>query len=449
MTLRRVLSAPDAAWIVAGNMIGAGIFVTPGLVAAAVPSAFGILGVWLLGGLLALAGAAVYAELGSRLPYAGGDYRYLAAAFGPLWGFLWGWAAFVLTFSAAAAALAIASIDYLGQAFPLLAGIPEGWKAPAGALLILALTGFNVAGARAAGRATVALTAVPVAGLLLLFGLGLLTGQASMRLPHPLWAAPPTSWAAALGGAMLPVFFTYSGWNAAAYLAGEMRDPEHGLARGLLAGTILVTLLYLLFNLVLLWVLPLSDLAGMPTAGTVAARRLLGPAAERGLALLISIAILGSANVTLMAGARVYYAMAEDRLAPAPLRLVNRAGVPGRALWAGGLWAALLAATGSFARLLSWSTIAILLLSSLAAASIFRLRRQAPRGAPYLCPGYPLTPLAYLAVTLAVLAACLVASPASSVVGLLIVAAGLPVYALARRRSHPPGASPPPPGGVV
>ncbi len=445
MKLRRVLTTADAAWLVAGNMVGAGIFVTPGLVAAQLPSPAWILLAWLLGGVISLAGAAIYAELGTRLPDAGGDYQYLNAAFGPLWGFLTGWTAFILTFSASAAAMAIASMTYLAKAVPALQGLTHGATAAGGALLILALTAANTAGARVAGRATAALTAVPVAGLLLLFAVGMLLGggeeagggeelgrgEEAGRGPAVPEALPSPG--LALGAALLPIFFTYSGWNAAAYVAGEIRNPARSLPRALLVGTGLVTILYVVFNAGLLWILPREILSGSTSAGTQAAKTLLGPGAERTLSALIAVAIVGSANVTLMAGARVYYAMASNSLAPRFLSGINRHGVPANALWAGGVWSALLAATGTFSRLLAWATLALLLLSALAVCAIFVLRARRADEAPYKCPGYPFTPIAYLAAALLVLGASAVAEPKEALIGMLLVAAGLPAYALVRR----------------
>ena len=436
MGLRRVLGAGDAAWLVAGNMIGAGIFVTPGLVAARLPGAAWVLGAWLLGGLLSLAGAAIYAELGARVPRAGGDYQYLNAAFGPMWGFLTGWAAFTLTFSASTAALAIAAIGYLGRAVAPTSGLPPAAIPIAGAALVLGLSAANAAGARVSKRLTAAATAIPVAGVIALFVIGFARHPDRVRWPADALAAPVEFWPLALGAALLPIYFTYAGWNSAAYVAEEMLEPERDLPRALLAGTGLVTLLYLGINAAFLCAVPAPELAGSTAAGAEAARRLLGPAAERALSALIAVAVVGSANVTLMAGARIFYAMAADGLAPCALAAVNRAGVPGAAVWTGGIMAALLAATGTFARLVSWATLAILLFSALAAASLFVLRRRGSRGAAYRCPGYPFVPAAYFMTSLVILAASTAADPLSAGLGLLVVAAGVPAFVFARRRSR-------------
>ena len=428
MTLKRVLGPVDAAWIVSGNMIGAGIFAMPGLVVGYLAGTFWPLVAWLLGGLLALCGAAVYAELGARIPRAGGDYQYLTEAFGPVWGFLTGWAAMLLTFSAAAAAMSIVAVGYLRTAVPLIGSIPDWVLAP---VFVLLLTVANLTGARVSGRTTAWFTAIPLVGLLVLFGAGLFLGDAAVRWPAASALSRP--WPLALGVAMLPVFFTYSGWNAAAYLAGELRDPGRSLPRGLLGGTLFVTIVYLLINTVFLIVIPSNRLAGSTTAGAEAARLLLGPVAERTLALLIAIAVLGSVNVTLMAGSRIYYAMAVDSLAPRALARTSRAGVPSTALWAGGIWSALLALTEKVELLVNWAAMAILLLSSLAVAALFVLRRRGKEEPAYRCTAYPLTPTIYLIFSVAVACANVVVFPMQSLYGLLILAAGFPAYLLAKR----------------
>ena len=433
MGLKRVLGTADATWIVAGNMIGAGIFVMPGLVAGHLPGAAWILLAWLSGGLLALGGAMVYGELGSRFPRAGGDYRFLHEAFGPLPAFLSGWAAFLLTFSAAASAMAIAAVHHLRQAFPALEELP-GWAGGlAGAGLILVLTAANAAGVRVAGRTTLALTALPLVGLAGLLVVGLVVGVSGVHWPARPFAPPAGSPVAAFGSALVPVFFTYSGWNAAAYLGGEVRDARRNLPRALLIGTAAVASIYLAVNVVLVISLPAHELAGSTTPVADVARRLLGPAAERVLAVVIALAILGSANVTLMAGARIYYAMAGDGLGPPALARLNRAGVPGTALWTAGAWSALLAATGRFERLFAWSTLAILLLSSLTVVSLFILRRRPAAPDTFACPLYPLTPVVYLVAALGVAGASVLYDPPGAMWGTGLVLLGIPAYFVARR----------------
>jgi APA family basic amino acid/polyamine antiporter len=240
------------------------------------------------------------------------------------------------------------------------------------------------------------------------------------------------AWPLAFGAAMLPVFFTYSGWNAAAYLAGELRDPGRNLARGLLGGTLLVTIVYLLINTVFLIVISPEQLAGATTAGADAARLLLGPMAERVLAALIAIAVLGSVNVTLMAGSRIYYAMALDSLAPRALARTNAAGVPSTALWAGGVWSALLTLTETVELLVNWASLAILLLSSLAVVALFVLRRRGGETPAYRCTAYPLPPAVYLVVSFGVACGSVAFFPLEALYGMLIVVAGIPLYFVLR-----------------
>jgi APA family basic amino acid/polyamine antiporter len=428
--LRRVLGPFDAAWIVAGSMIGAGIFFFPGIVAGRLPGWGWPFLAWGLGGFLAVCGAAVYAELGARLPRAGGDYRYLAAAFGPLWGFLSGWAAMLLTFSAAAAMMCVVAAGYLRAALPVLG--TAGSIDPIAPCAVALLTGANMVSARTGGRTTAWLTASALVGLALLFGAGLVAGRAPLRWPE---AFPEVqgSWAIAFGVSMIPVYFTYSGWSTAAYVAGEIRDPGRNLARGLLGGTLFVTLVYLAVNAIFLVAVPQADLAGSTTAGALAARRLLGPAAERVLALLIATAVFGTANVTLMGGARIYYAMAQDGLAPRSLARTTERGVPHVAVLLGGIWTGALSTVSRVETLVNWATLAILLLSSLAVCALFVLRRRGGPRPAFSCPAYPWTPLVYLAASLAVATASAVAEPLQSLYGVAIAAAGAPVYWLIRR----------------
>jgi len=362
----------------------------------------------------------------------------------------------LLSFSGAAAVMAMVAVDHVATLWPGAATSSIAWRPVIAPLVVLALTYANVAGARFAGRTTAWLTAVPVLGLVALFVVGWLKAHVETMAGTPGIAALPGNGAtssgiaaeagnpgflAALGAAMIPVFFTYSGWNAAAYVAGEIRQPRRNLWRGLLLGTAGVTLFYVAFNGLLLAVLPAASMAGSTTAASMAAYRLLGSGGEKVLAVVVALAVLGSANVTLMAGARIYYAMARDGLAPAPLGRTNAAGVPSVALWVSGIWTAFLAMTGRIEALVSWATLAILLLSSLAVSSLFWMRRRGvgateentrDGAASYRCPGYPVTPLLYLVASLAVAWASVLYDWRQALYGVLIVAAGIPLYGFSR-----------------
>jgi APA family basic amino acid/polyamine antiporter len=192
-----------------------------------------------------------------------------------------------------------------------------------------------------------------------------------------------------------------------------------------------------LLNFVLLTVIPAEELAGSTTAAARAARMLLGATGERLLSAVVAIAVLGTANVTLMAGSRIYYAMAIDGLAPRPLASINRFGVPGVALWSAGVWTAVLSLVGTVRVLVNWTTLAILLLSSLTVTALFVLRRRGAVVAAFRCPGYPVTPVVYLVASLGVAAASARDDPWEAAYGLLLVGAGFPLYLLFRRRASP------------
>jgi APA family basic amino acid/polyamine antiporter len=215
-------------------------------------------------------------------------------------------------------------------------------------------------------------------------------------------------------------------------VAGELRDPGRTLARALLIGTTAVTLLYAAVNVVLLATLG-DGLSGTFTPGADAATRLLGAGAERILALFIGVAILGSANVTLMAGARIYYAMAVDRLLPPLLGRTGRTGVPSTALWCGGLFAAAMAVSAGVNELVEWASLAIMLLSSLTVVALFVLRRRDPGGGTFRCPGYPVVPVVYLLTCLGVAVSATLYNPRRALLGVALVALGFPLYWLARR----------------
>ena len=429
MSLHRVLDRNTAAWLVAGGMIGSGIFFFPGIIADRLPGAGLPIAAWILGGLIALCGAMTYGELGARIPHAGGDYRYLNEAYGPFWGFLNGWAAMTLTFSAAAAAQAQSSLAYLERLWPQIASVPF-----LPAVIILALTATNVVGAKASGRATLLLTALPIAALFVLFAVGL--GDAELSSPGSASELPASQWPVAIALALVPIYFAYSGWNAAAYLAGEMKAPKKELGPALVLGTFAVIALYTAVNGIVLASVPAEELRGSTSAVAQAALRLSGPSAERWIAAIVAVAILGSCNVTLMAGARIYYAMAKAGQLPKLLSRTNAAGVPSTALWIGGAWACVLSLFNEMEQLVEWATLAILLLSSFAVSSLFVLRARNvgdPDG--YRVPAYPLVPALYLVISLAVAVAVLRNDPVHAGIGLAIILVGALIYpALSRQR---------------
>lgn len=434
--LVRSLGWLAAAAFVVTNMIGSGIFTVPAFVRVAAGSAPAALAVWVAAGVLGLCGALCYAELATRMPDAGGEYRYLERVFGPLWGFLSGWTSFVVGFSAAVAASALGVVAYLSPLVPgwdasrpALAGVTQG--AVAAAFLVLCLTAVHCARVRSSGRFQAVL-----AGLVILTVGGLVAGGVATGRGD--WqglvagGAPRSSWWIAL----VQVTYAYAGWNAAAYMAGEIRDPRRSLPRALLLGTVFVILVYLVLNMLFFYALPAADWEPTIAVGQLAAARLFGRGGSLLVSAIIALAMFGSVSAMTAVGPRIYYAMARDGLAPAVLGRVSDQGrVPVLAIVAQGLLAATLALTGAFEALLVYIGSSLLLFNALTVAALVRLRgRQTPPPDVFRTPLYPLPAVVFVGVTVAAWGNGLLQAPVPTGAALATLAAGALVYAVARRR---------------
>jgi basic amino acid/polyamine antiporter, APA family len=430
----RGLGVIDASLIVVGSIVGAGIFLVSPYVAQHVRSPAAFLGTWLLGGAVALAGALSNGELGGLFPRSGGEYVYLREAYGPACGFLSGWMSFLIAFPGSIAALARG----FGATLAPMLGF-AGNRAPVviGAGAIVSLTVINALGLGSGRWTQNILSSAKLAAFAGLLGLGLL-------MPHhdrasglsPLFAGGDT--AAGIAQALVPVFFAYSGWNAATYVSGEMRDPTRALGRALALGTGVCVVLYLLINLVYLRAMPLRELMATEAPARVAATRLGGEGLAAVLSPLIAVCVLSSMQASVLVGPRVYHAMAVDGLFFEPVgRLHAATGVPLVALLAQSGVALVQLVSGSFDQLLNFATVAILAFSMLtgAAVVVLRVRRPAaPR--PFRVPGGAILPVAFVLVNGWVLWSVLVGGGQASRIGLAIVATGLPAYALFRARGR-------------
>ncbi|PYQ63694.1 MAG: hypothetical protein DMF54_16030 [Acidobacteria bacterium] len=312
--LQRRLGAADAAALVVSNVIGVGIFTTPGIVCGMLPRPGAILAVWALGGFLALSGAMAYAELAALKPRAGGEYVYLREGFGRLAAFLTGWTSFVAGFSGAIAAGAIGLTSYLGRFVPAAADPTPIWSVLFGRVsvtlsrptivalaIIVALGAVHVRGIRPGSVVQDSLAAAQVFGLVLFVVLGFTLGKGSLANLAGGARPPPSSWLLAL----IPVMFSYSGWNAAAYVAEEVRQPGESVPRALVWGTTAVIAIYLGLNALYLYVLPVTELSGRIDAADVVAARLFGPIAAAALAVLAILIILASLSAMTLAGPRI------------------------------------------------------------------------------------------------------------------------------------------------
>jgi len=432
--LRRQLGLGTATSVVVANMIGAGIFTTTGLILAGVGSGWVVMLCWLLGGLIALCGALCYAELSTMMPRAGGEYVYLREIYGPLAGFLTGWVSFFAGFSAPIAASAVACAAYLGAAGVLpTSRLAERSTAVA---IVALFTALHYRGVKLGARVQNVLTAVKVLLLVGLVSVGFLRGNGSwdyLSAQGEFWGQGQWS---QIGFGMLLVMFAYSGWNASAYLAEEIRQPQKNLPRSLLLGTLIVTGIYLAVNLLFFFAAPTREISGVTTVGEVAVRGLFGAKAATVLSAMISVLLLSSLSAYLLIGPRVYYAMARQGLFfQAAARIHARFETPGLAIMAQGVCAMLLVLTGTFEQLLTYIGFALGIFPWMTVAGLLWLRKREPqRERPYRVWGYPVVPLIYLVASGSILVVAFWNRPVPSLLALLTIAAGVPVYWLIERR---------------
>ena len=443
--LVRGLGVWDAALLTIGSILGTGIFITTGDIARGVPHAGLILALWVVGGLLTLAGALTYAELGVLFPRAGGQYQFLKEAYGPLPGFLFGWGAFFIIMSGGIATLAVGFGEYLGAFVPFFStrnpvlALPfEGFVLNggqlAGALAIAVLTAVNYLGLKEGAGLQNVVTIVKVASLvgLALFGL-LVPATAAPRLTAPL---PPGNLLAALGVGMIAVIWSFDGWYAVTNVGSEMRRPERDLPRGLIAGTIAVTLLYVLMNLVYVRALSVEDMARTPRIGEAAAQALFGPLGARLITVAVLVSSFGCISSTILYAARIYLPMAEDGVFfPALARIHPRYRTPSASILAQGAWSILLAFSGSYEQLFTFVTFAVVLFHAATGAAVIVLRRRLPDAPrPYRVWGYPFVPLVFILSSAALVLNTLVEKPKESALGLGLLLLGIPAYLWWRRR---------------
>ena len=453
--LLRKLGPVDGALITIGSIVGTGIFLTTGDMAKVLPHAGLILAVWVAGGLLTLAGALTYGELGALFPRAGGIYHFLREAYGPLWGFLYGWTSFLVIMSGGIAAIAVGFGEYLGSFVPaastahVLLAVPLGgwtWRLSGGqvaaAAAIALLTGINYLGLQEGRWVQNLLTVVKIGSLVAFAALGLarpapVAGGLSAPLPFATSGASGALWAAA-GVAMIATLWTYDGWYNLTFSAGEMRDPGRSLPWGLIAGTLAVTALYTLMNLVYARALPVAAMAATPRIGETAAAVLFGPWGARLVSAAILVSTFGCLSSNILCCSRIYLPMAEDGLFFRSVAAVHpRHRTPGRALWAQGAWSMVLALSGTYEQLYTYVVFAGVLFHVATGAAVFALRRSRPEAPrPYRAWGYPVVPALFILASLALVWNTLAEKPRESLLGLGFVALGLPAYAYWRRQNR-------------
>jgi APA family basic amino acid/polyamine antiporter len=435
VSFRRVLTPFDATMVVIGGIIGSGIFINPYIVAQRLPSGPLVLGAWVAGGAIALAGALAYAELGTRAPRAGGQYVYLRDGLHPILGFMYAWALLVSIESGAVAAVALTFAQYTLR---LTGGAAGALPLAAGAILLLSVV--NGAGVKPGARVLNVFVVLKVAALATLIGAGFLFDQPTQwaRSSRPV----SDSTVLAFGTALIPILFAYGGWQNANYVAEEIERPQRTLPRSLLAGTTVVVVVYVLVNLVYLRALGLEGLAATMTPAADAAERMFGGIGRQFVTAAIAVSTFGFLDLAILAPTRVYYAVAADGAFPGRIaRLHPRWGTPVGAIALQSAWSLVLLFTGSYGELLNTVVFADWIFFGLTVATLFAYRRRQPARADgvYEMMGYPVLPAAFVAVAAAIVLSVVRADPVRAGLGALLLAAGLPVYFWnTRRRGQAP-----------
>ena len=475
----KAMTLTDATMLVAGSMIGSGIFIVSADISRTVGSPFWLLMAWVVAGVVTILGALAYGELAAMYPRAGGQYVFLRESMGPLMGFLYGWTLFVVIQTGTIAAVAVAFGRFLGVVWPDITPDRYGWfpqldvNTPGGAiqlglspqrLIALAtiwiLTWVNLRGVKEGKIVQTTLTVVKTGALAALILLGLTIGRNAEAVAanfgagnfNPVALTPV--FMIAFGSALVGSLFASDAWNNVTFAAAEVHEPRRNLPRALIYGTGLVSLLYILANVSYLSVLPLQGTADAPTViargiehatqdrvGSAVAESIFGPIGATLMAIAILISTFGCNNGLILAGARVYYAMAKDKLFFGRAGNLNRNNVPAAALIAQSVWTSLLCLTGTYGQLLDYVIFAALIFYALTTVGLFRLRKLRPDAErPYRALGYPVLPGLYIVLASAIAVILLIADKtrAQALSGLVIVLLGVPVYFLWRQAQPAP-----------
>jgi APA family basic amino acid/polyamine antiporter len=413
--------------LVVSSVIGVGIFLTPGSVANLLPHPALILAVWLVGGLLSLAGALANAELAAMYPWAGGDYVYLRAAYHPIAGFLVGWLSFFVIYAGTIATLAVGFAETLAYFFPLdVAGTTTV------AVVITVLTSWlNYRGVKISARVNTWTATAKIIALLALAVVGPLVAAGTITAGWSAGGAGTPVTASAFGLALSPVLFSYLGWNASVYVGSEIRDPHRAIPRSLFLGLAVCTAVYLIVNCAYLYALPVSELRGQVRVGEAVARVFFGAPGATLATCLILASVATCLNATILVGPRIAYAMAlDDLFFPGVQRAHATYATPHVAIVVQAVMAiGLILLLRGFPSVLDYTTFAIVLATAADTTALYALRRRYPDAArPYRAWGYPIVPALYLIANVLIAASMLVGRPLECAVALAVAATGLPFY---------------------
>lgn len=426
-TLRKELNLFDTSSIVVGTMIGSGIFLLPSFIAMELGSLWAVLAVWIVGGLVTVFGALSLAELGSIYPAAGGVCTYLRNIYGSLPAFLYAWALLLIIHSGSIAALGAAFARYAAQ----LASLTSIEQKFLSAAFILCLTVVNCLGIRGGKLLQNVVAISKIGGIVGLICILFNRSQKSTELFEAF--ADPKSHSfhfAGFGIALVAVLWAYEGWHVVSFVTGEMKEPEKSLPRGLLFGTTAVLLIYLVANVGYYHLLSVTAIQSSNALAATAAEVVLGPPGARVISILIIVSILGATNGMVLSGPRVYYVMGEVGIFPSCLgKLSPRYRTPLVALGVQGIWAAALAFCGTYEQLFTHVIFSAWIFYGLAVAGVIVLRCKNPElKRPFCVPGYPLTPLLFCAAAGGLAVNTIIGRPRSALIGLTMLASGVPVY---------------------
>ncbi len=443
-SLKRELTTFSAMALVVANMIGTGIFTTTGFLATDLGASPLVLGIWVVGGVVALAGCLVYAELSINLPRSGGEYVYLREAWGPIWGFVSGWVSFFAGFSAPIAAGGLAFAAYLSYFYPSLSPtsshallhsgvrwihLGNGQLLAVGVILVFAVV--NILGISLAANLQNMLTLLKIGVLSAFLSLAFIVGRGSWHhFVQPAVRVSTHDLALQFAVSLTFVMFAYSGWNAATYVAEEIQTPQRSLPVALVGGTVLVIVLYLACNVAFIYALPLEKLKGVLPVGSVAAQALFEGRGGAIFSAMMAAALLSCISAMMIVGPRVYYAMAQDGcFFPSAARVHPRFRTPVVAVLFQTLATVAMVLTGTFEALIYYIGFMLVLFAALATAGIFRLRkRQNWRTLPAVDRWFPLIPVTFLVASSGMLVSTIRLRPTESFMGLLTVCFAAALY---------------------
>jgi APA family basic amino acid/polyamine antiporter len=452
--LIRQLDLFDSIMVMMGIVIGSGIFVTTGIMAKTIPSTGLILLAWVIGGLLTLAGALTYAELGSALPEAGGQYVYLKEAYGSLVAFLFGWIVFLVYMTGGIAALAAAFSEYFGALLPKLStqkilfsidfhffhySLSTGQLVAVFAILFL--SALNYIGLVFGKLVQNLFTVVKISTIVFFITLGLALGKGTPFLVsfRPVGGGIRFGeLVAGFGVALVAVSWAFDGWNNVNFVAGEIKNPKRTLPRALILGTLGITLLYVLMNVVYLYALPIHEVQGTVRIAERAAGVLFGGSTQILVTIAVLISVFGALNGSILAGPRVYYAMARDKLFFKRASQVHtRFHTPAFAILIQAVWSSVLALSGTFEQIITFVMFVAIFFWIAGTASVFTLRKKRPDlPRPYKTWGYPVMPIVFIVASAGILINTFFEKPVESLAGFGITMIGIPVYFYRKKRPN-------------